>query len=76
MFFIPDPLKSGKTVANITDSLIIETTDYNSMNDYDSFNTDTVSVIVQCALRSTGLLMELLNYNSYSFGIIPKTLLD
>ena len=33
------------------------------------FYTDTVSVIVQCALR-------LLNYKSYSIGIIPETLLD
>jgi hypothetical protein len=64
MYTIPDPLKSGKTVANIADSLIIESPEYNSMNDYDSFNTDTVSVIVQCALRSTGLLMELLNYTT------------
>jgi len=31
--------------------------------------TDTVSVIVQCAFR-------LLNYNSYSIGIIVETLLD
>ena len=35
---IPDPLKSGKTVANIADSLILETPDYNSMKEYDSFN--------------------------------------
>lgn len=40
------------------------------------FYADTVSVIVQCAFRSAGLLMELLYYYTYSIGIIPETFLD
>ena len=41
-----------------------------------TIHTDTVSVIVQCALLSKGLFMEIMNYNSYSIGIIPEALLD
>ena len=64
------------TSVYLANKILINKNDFKNSSTQLMNRTDTVSVIVQCALRSKGLLMELLNYNSYSIGIIPKTLLD